>query len=273
MIVENVVGEEPVGTRPGSRFYLNRSPITGTTAVYAGGLRLRHVTSAPAVNEFTLIEDGGQLDLGWSLAAWEALIVDYDTMGFEATVANILALALDLCLQQGDLAQMADFADDVCIDLSLRGWLCELVPLVVASGQSTYTLPAEATSLLAAFYDDTELSAASIGAMGSRADWRARPGRPRTVVRETEADRTARVFPVPNVASAPAGANPLGDGFPVGAIHLLVTEKRTTLPEWLALPAALLVLAREFARESDHRDLTFAGACQQLADAYLDMVS
>lgn len=276
MITEPVVGEEPTGTKPGTVFLLQRTPLTNTTALYANGLRLQRVTAGPmAQGQFTLAESSGTIVTGWTLDAFEVLLADYDTMGFEATAANILALALDLGLGQGDFAQMADFLDDVFIDLASRGWICALLALSAAKAQATYALPADAVELLAAFHDDAELSPAMARDLDAVAsgDWRLRQGRPSSVVREDEDDRTIRLFPIPDLASKAPGTNALGDGFPVGAVHLLYLAKVTTLPEWLALPAALLVNAREFARESDHRDLTFATACQQIADALLGLVS
>ncbi len=53
---------------------------------------------------------------------------------------------------------------------------------------------------------------------------------------------------------------------------MIATETRDGYPEWLNLPLALLVLAREFARESDHRDPAFSTACAQLGKVALAMV-
>jgi hypothetical protein len=44
------------------------------------------------------------------------------------------------------------------------------------------------------------------------------------------------------------------------------------VPALLELPLALLILDREFSRESDHRDVTFAQAAAELAAVFLAFV-
>jgi len=49
-------------------------------------------------------------------------------------------------------------------------------------------------------------------------------------------------------------------------------ERRDDLPSWMDVPLALGVLAREYERESDHRDAVFAAACRQMSSTLLALV-
>ena len=61
--------------------------------------------------------------------------------------------------------------------------------------------------------------------------------------------------------------------YPSDGIGVIYTEARDDLPVWLELPVALLVVAREMARESAHRDPEFSQACALVGAMVLQFVS
>lgn len=155
-----------------------------------------------------------------------------------------------------------------------------LVSLRLFSHDTTadYDAPPPAVRILAVFYDDRELSRESADSLQSlQPDWRDRIGMPVCYVLDSEGDRRFRFFPRPQESSKdlsfPTGT-PFGADFPGYAGAMLYTEARQDVPPWLELPLALLILAREFAREStEHRDLAFADGCGKLAARLLGWVA
>ena len=82
--------------------------------------------------------------------------------------------------------------------------------------------------------------------------------------------------PAPDKPSKPfvvTYGEPTGRDYPPYAIMVLHTELRSLVPDWLELPVAFEILAREYRRESDHRDDAFATLCQRFADLLYAMVS
>ena len=69
----------------------------------------------------------------------------------------------------------------------------------------------------------------------------------------------------------PLHGAPFGLDYPVDTLAVLASQRRTDLPDWMDLPLALAVVAREYARSSPHMDKVFAGAARQLAALFLSM--
>lgn len=191
--------------------------------------------------------------------------------------ADVLALASDLSVGQGDAATPPAIYDEVVLALRARPLLVGFTLLEHDADNAIYDAPEAALELLAVIYDDRQLAQMDADAMESvQINWRDRRGAPQAFVTETEGDRRFRLYPVPDTASATASfvtGLPFGVDYPGYSIAVLATEARLDLPAWLELPVALDLLGREFSRESGHRDPIFAGACAQLAALLLDMVS
>lgn len=190
---------------------------------------------------------------------------------------DVLTLAQDLSLQQGDPATASALYDEAVLALHGRPLLVGMTFLEHDAENSVYDVPDAALELLAVFYDDRQLSSMTRQAIESiQPDWRDRRGPPRAFVTETEGDRRFRLWPVPDTASTPESfvfGEPFGRDYPGYILVVLATEARRDVPAWLELPLALEVLGREFARESNHRDPVFAGACAELAVLLLEAVS
>jgi len=190
--------------------------------------------------------------------------------------ADVLTLVDDLSLGQADAASVVKFYDEVVIDLGQRNLLTNASLVALTAQTGTYTLPAEALRPLAMFYDDAHLTHADERAlMAIDPNWRSALGTPMAWVTDDETDRTFRLFEQPSATSKPfifIFGSPFGTDYPAMSVAVIFTEKRDDLPVWLELPVALEILAREFARESAHRDQAAAAAFRELAAQTLNMV-
>jgi hypothetical protein len=178
---------------------------------------------------------------------------------------------------RADAAAIDKAYDDTLVRLGVGEWLVNVELLEVTAGTSQYTLPTTAARPVAFWYDDTELSAETRADLeaGVGASWRDHKGSPESVVFEDENDRTFRLYPAPDIVSKPFSfitGLPMGTDFPSYAVAVMFTERPLALPEWLKLPLGLLVTAREFSRESRHRDPAFAEACQETAERLLTLL-
>lgn len=118
--------------------------------------------------------------------------------------------------------------------------------------------------LLALFVDDRQLTHEEENALPPR--WRDRVGDPIAYVTEAKNDRLVRFFPKPDRTIED---KPFND--PQGAPTVIYTERRGVgIPAQLLMPITMLLLAREFERESSHRDQDFSSICQALGDTMLN---
>jgi hypothetical protein len=190
--------------------------------------------------------------------------------------ADVLAFAATMGLQQGDSVLLAQFYDEIVTDLARQAWVSDATILPVVAGTGLFAFPERAVRIMGVVYDDTELSESTVMELDAvDNEWRSRTGKPMTYVLEDETTRTVRLYPAPDVnskdVSFPGGVN-LGENYPQGSVVLFHTETREDVPEWLTLPIAFSILAREFERASAHRDPAFADACQKTADALMTLV-
>lgn len=193
--------------------------------------------------------------------------------------ADILALVDSLSLTQADSAMVLRYYDEIIDDLSRDEILTNVELIGVNALDSTYEIPATANELLGVFHGDRFLNRSTRQGVETfqGIDWRNRSAaQPFAYVEEHEPKRAFRLFPVPTLASgdfnfAGFGA-PFGLDYPARAVVTLVTERRDNIPSWLDLPVAFEILAREFARESDHQDVGFAQVCKEAAGLFFSMV-
>lgn len=185
--------------------------------------------------------------------------------------ADVLALVDLLALGRADLELADRYYREIVEELGEMPLHIDIALLEPAPGDQTFELPTDARRLLAAIYDDQHLGMASTTDVALRygPGWRDRRGRPTSVVQEAESDGTYRLVPRPDETSSglsyPHGS-PLGVDYPMSALALFHTALRDDVHLLLELPVAFDICAREFARESDHRDPDFAATCKLVAD-------
>ena len=173
---------------------------------------------------------------------------------------TIIALAQMLCYSGGDETEMTRIFDELMIELShdSRAWFVNVASFDIGA----FPLALNVVQLLAAFYEGRQLSRESLQHLdAARPGWRNLVGAPLAYVTEDQDDRQLLLVPQ---AVAP----------PPDAMTIIYTESRTSLiPDVLSLPLAWLVLGREFARESPHRDAAFAEVATALGHHLLDYIA
>lgn len=192
--------------------------------------------------------------------------------------ADVLALVQLLSNNAADAALCNQFYDEVVTDLAQQRWLTQASVLTLSEGTTTVQLPLNAVEILSLYYDNealTEMGLADLlyvyGEM-----WRSRRGRPHAYTRESETAKVIEVAPPPDLPSnplIPIHGLPTGWDYPLYAGLIINSETRNDVPVYLELPLALLILQREYARESDHQDLALAGAAGALAELLLTMIA
>lgn len=136
-----------------------------------------------------------------------------------------------------------------------------------SSDPDELTIPTAAVRLLGIFYSGRQLSEDSIVTLAGRnVNWRDEVGAPWSYTRDGEDARTVRVFPKPPRVPISAETTTIYTDTP---LFLYAEAPTTGIPEVLQLPLALLILAREFERESNHRDLNAAQVWRAMGENML----
>lgn len=192
--------------------------------------------------------------------------------------SGVLQLVDDLSSNQADATQKGKLYTDVVREMARdESFLSQATLVAVAADDATYSLPSSVGRLLGVVYDDHILSRSSQKALSSiNQHWRDEKGVPQVFTEAHEANGDFRIYPTPDRASGafsfPTG-EPLGVDYPLGALVVFHTEERTDAQDWLDLAIALEVTAREFSRESDHRDAELAEGYRQLSRLFFTLVS
>lgn len=193
------------------------------------------------------------------------------------TKASTLTLTSQLALSQVTEDQLAPFYDEAIFALGTLPWLLEATLLSVTSDQASFTLPATTLTMLQCWYDNRTLDRmthAQLLALTPR--WQEERGFPIAYTEEHLNLRTFRLYPLPAQPSESMTSilgGPFGEAFPGSNVAVLGVIQQQDLPSWLELPLALTLLAREYMRESPHRDPDFAHGCQQVASILMDMLT
>lgn len=194
-----------------------------------------------------------------------------------STKPDILGLATRFSGLAPDAVLLDHDYDDVLLNLDPTEFLVEVRLLEHDAATNTFAVPDTAIRILAAWYDDHQLSPETMTSLEAvSARWRDTVGTPAAYVTETEGDRFFRLYPSPDAASKPFSfihGLPFGQDFPRYAAAVAVTETRTQVADWLDLPIALAMLAKHFTREERYRDPLFATTVRRVADRLLAMVS
>ena len=190
--------------------------------------------------------------------------------------ADVTQLVQDVSNSQADSVAVERYYDDIVNELGTSEIITNAGLISASVGTAVYTLPTDGIKLLLAIYDDTNLSIESRESLDViNTEWRTEKGNPLSIIPEGEDDRSFRLYPEPDVASAsfiPIFGSPVGADYPNDSIMAIYTERRDNLPIWLELPLVFEILFREFSRHSNHTDILFASMCQRLSIALFKMV-
>lgn len=175
---------------------------------------------------------------------------------------SILTLAAWIGANRGDATEMDRLFGEVEIELAQDPrWFMLAKTTASATTDETITLTT-ARALAAIFYNGRQLQEVTReDLMARNRHWRDEVGPATVYLREDVNNETLRFYPR-RVNSAETSM-----------IDYLTVEPTTTaIPIVLELPMALFVVAREFSRESNHRDLVFAKECNALGNTLLGML-
>ena len=184
--------------------------------------------------------------------------------------ADVLQLVADLSNSRADATVCGDYYDQL-VDEMGRSKLeslvnAELAAVVAADG--SYSFPTNAIALLAVIFDDKQLMQASEMDVETSDDlWRETQGTPICFVIEDEDARVIQLYPTPaRAGDTIGGSTPFVLPHPAGNLTYIYTERRSTEHAYETLWMALEILAREFARDSNHQDLKFSAAARAFAN-------
>ena len=142
---------------------------------------------------------------------------------------------------------------------------------------STYTIPDDFGRLLQVFYDDEVISRETKDTiLFYHPNWQDESGSPLSYVADSENTKTLRLYPQPQVSSEDfiwLLGRPFGTDFPAYSLGVIHTEIRDDTPDWMDLPIALQIMAKEYAQESRHHDLQLAQVAKQMSETLLRIIN
>lgn len=140
-----------------------------------------------------------------------------------------------------------------------RLWFAHFSLSSAALDEELHRVPDPLVRILALFFDDRMMTWETQQSMEALdPTWRTQRHTPKAYITDNVEDRYIRLWP-----PADHDCEDLG---------WLYTRTLPDAPPFMNLPLAFLVLAREFSRESNHRDMEFAGLSQKLAEQMLAMI-
>ena len=161
---------------------------------------------------------------------------------------------------------------EVVFDLGRDEWLSVFTLVPIPLGGGSVVMPAQIIKTNAMFYDDEQLGEMTLKqAQYLNPNWRDQPGVPHSYVFDGETRKQFRLDPFPLVASKPfifVHGSPLGQDFPAYAVEVAGIETRTDVLFQMEIGVALLVLEKEFERESVTTMMTPSRRRLVLADIY-----
>lgn len=180
------------------------------------------------------------------------------------TKATIIALAQVLCGNLGDQTEMERLYGEIELELAHdpRHWIATHTS-TTASSDDAIQGDVDALFNLAVFYEGRQLiEVARAHLEAANPNWRDQRGVPRAFTKDNVDTHLFRLYPRRHESATPV------------TLDFFITKAITGgIPDIMALPLALFVCAREFSRESHHRDMQFAVECNQLASELLNMVA
>jgi hypothetical protein len=190
--------------------------------------------------------------------------------------ADVQSLVSLLSNGQADPSLFPIFFNDAMNILGGADWHTIATPVKFTAGVNTVALSPGLLHLISVVYDDTVLSELTLRELEAlTTGWRNTSGNPVAYTTETETAKTIALFQTPAQTSPliiPVHGLPIGEDYTPGNGFSIHSEYRADPLPILTLPIALIVLTREYSRESDHQDFAMAGACKALASVLLGML-
>ena len=187
--------------------------------------------------------------------------------------ANVESLVSSMSLEQNEAGTTESGYRSTMQELGRMPLFTDVRLLEMTPDTAQYTIPDDIGLILEAFYDSDIIFRESLSSMNTHnRNWRDLKGTPEFYVSESETAKTFRLVPSPQVASKDFSfllGEPLGRDFPEYSVGLIHTKIQADNPDWMDLPVALKVTAKEFSKESKYADPEFASLCDQLADLML----
>lgn len=175
--------------------------------------------------------------------------------------ATVTTLVTDFSNGEADLTAAQEFYDDI-----VANYLAEIPILTNYSTALTVTgntaaLPSTSVNPMAVFYNNEQIGVLTVNeANFLLPDWRETPGVPRNYVDDGASNRsTILLAPLPFTA-------------PAYTVQSIYSETRQTLPTYLALPVAMLILYYEYSKESQHRNEALATAYKAMGEFLISTI-
>lgn len=189
---------------------------------------------------------------------------------------DVLNLVKELSNGQADPALAANFYIEAIDDLGEEGWLTTAGLAGYAENGTELAITSSMRKLFGVIYADRQLSKMTLRQL-EHVDyrWRERRGSPRGFTIETETAKTIALYPTPDVNAGLWNGMfpPLGIGYPPFEGLILYSEYRDPIPQHWELILVFKILAREYARESDHVDPNWVKFATQMAEMLMQMFS
>lgn len=192
-----------------------------------------------------------------------------------ALVDDIAGTRSDASANLADATARARFYADIVYESGLnRETVVDAALQDATRSDAEYVQPTAAIRLLALFANAKQLRMTGRKALeASDPDWRSREGMPESYTTVDQDAHTFRLVPVPDFTSSIGVATPFTNApIPTGALMFLYTANATDVESEDELWVALDILGREFGRESDHFDRTFADVAHKLATIFRQLV-
>ena len=177
----------------------------------------------------------------------------------------------DLTLTKASQAVCADLYDQVVIDLASdrdRLWFGHFTLTAAALDEEIKFVPDDLVRIHQVFYDEHALTWETQRSMEALdPTWRNRRHTPVAYITDNVDDRQIRLWPPSDI-----NCEELGWLYSRCRIDTSPDGINFDQPSGMDMPLAFLVLAREYSRESPHRDMTFAGICEGIGQRMLTMV-
>jgi hypothetical protein len=182
--------------------------------------------------------------------------------------AQLTTFASTIAHAEHDTTTFSQFFDDVVEELGMleNPPFAERGFEAVVSGTSEYDFESSMIKPLYIFLDDTMLSPVSQGELEAYSKtWQTDDGTPIVYTLDNIDAHSYRIYPEPDTSGSISGAD-WGSSFPDDALALIYSEDRQTdIEDYYALPITFDCLAREFSYPSDHQDIEYAKALNDLA--------
>lgn len=195
--------------------------------------------------------------------------------------ADVIALVEDIAGDRSDTLNLTDttltdqYYDDAVYEFGARlDGIVEAEFVATVKGTAVYTQPATAITPLMLCYGDRQLRPSARRAMEAYDPlWRTRKGTPQSYMTTDANIHEWRLVPIPDRDGEAIGVlTPFTSEFPEENLLFISTASVADVPAidefWLTFD----ILAREFSRESDHRDALFAKTCSQLMSLFRTFV-